>query len=170
MNYFEFFDLPVAYEVDQALLKRLYYQRSRALHPDFHSLADEETKEEMLRMSSFNNQAYKTLSDGALRLRHLLEIHGKLDEQSQHELPQDFLMQMMDINESMVELSIEPDAGAINQLVKQIEEVHHMAQREVATLLSKSAVTYSEHEWGLLLEYYHKGKYLTRLKQQMAEI
>ena len=107
-NYFEFYGLPESLELDEHLLKKKFYAHSRSFHPDFHTLASEEEQEKMLLQASLNNIAYKTLASFDSRLKHLLTLHGKLETEGENKVPQDFLMEMMDLNEGLMELEMEP--------------------------------------------------------------
>ena len=81
MTYFEFYDRPISFRVDEAALRRTFLQNSRRYHPDFHTLADEAQQAEMLDRSTLNNEAFKTLSDPDRRIRYVLELKGLLGDE-----------------------------------------------------------------------------------------
>jgi len=97
-NFFSFFGLPVSLSIDLPSLRKVFLENSRRFHPDFHTLSSDEEQEKALEMSSLNNEAFKVLSDTDARIRYVLELKGLLGADSKEEkLPQDFLMEMMDI-------------------------------------------------------------------------
>ncbi|MBL7775441.1 MAG: Fe-S protein assembly co-chaperone HscB, partial [Saprospiraceae bacterium] len=98
MNYFEFFNIPVSFQVDQDALRRRFYENSKKYHPDFHTLANAAQQADMLEKSTLNNEAYQTLSDPDRRMRYVLQLNGLLQEEGQQTVPQDFLLDMMAIN------------------------------------------------------------------------
>ncbi len=99
-NYFDFFGLELSFEIDIDSLKAQYLKNSKEYHPDFY-LSDEQKHEQALALTSLNNKAYKTLSKDRSRCKHLLELKGMLDEKAS--LPPDFLMEMMEWNERIME-------------------------------------------------------------------
>ena len=115
MNYFEFFEIPISFKVDEAALKRIFYANSKKYHPDFYTLESEEKQAEILELSTLNNQAYKTLSDFDKRMKYILDLKEILAEEGQNQLPQSFLMEMMDINEVLMELEFDFDTQKFEQ-------------------------------------------------------
>ncbi|WP_229725418.1 iron-sulfur cluster co-chaperone HscB C-terminal domain-containing protein [Hymenobacter baengnokdamensis] len=120
-NYFAFYGLPEAFLLDEAALKGKYYQLSRELHPDFHAQDTPAAQAEALRLSTLNTDAYRTLADPDCRMAYVLAQHGLLEEGSaQNQLPADFLMEVMDLNEQLMELEFEPDPTASARLEAEV--------------------------------------------------
>ena len=101
MNYFEFYDIPISFKIDAAALKRTFYRLSKKYHPDFFTQESEEKQAEILQLSSLNNEAYQTLSNFDRRMKYVLDLKGVLAEEGQNQIPQAFLMEMMEINEGL---------------------------------------------------------------------
>ena len=170
-NYFDFFGLPPAPTVDKSALKRTFYANSKRFHPDFHTLADGATQDDALEQSTINNQGYKVLNDDDRRLKHLLELRGVLGEEGSNQLPQAFLMEMMELNEAVMELKFEPDPEAEARVISMIGGLEGDLEAEVASLLQ----TYDDEsatpaDLELLKNYYLKKRYLRRLKQDSPEM
>ena len=123
MNYFEFYNIPISFNVDAVALKKTFYSYSKKYHPDFFTLESEEAQAKILELSTLNTQAYKTLSDGERRMKYVLELTGTMGEEGQTKLPQDFLGEMMDINEAIMELEFDPDEEAIERVRKDVQEI-----------------------------------------------
>ena len=121
MNYFEFYNLPVHYNIDQKKLRRLFLKKSKEFHPDYYGMDAAEDQAAMLEKSSLNNEAYKALKDDQSRLKYILELKEMMGEQAKNNLPQSFLMEMMDINEKMMELQFDYDAQQHQAILKEIE-------------------------------------------------
>lgn len=169
VNYFDFFDLPVAPTVDQALLKRRYYEKSRAYHPDFHTLADRAQQSESLEQSTVTNQAYQTLRDSDRRLQYFLELKGALAEEGKNEVPQDFLMEMMEINESMMELEFDSTPSARQRVETQINALDQTLTASVQSILDEyQDAVVKEAELSALKDYYLKRRYLLRIRDNLA--
>ncbi len=97
VDYFDFFGLPRQISIDQGLLKKSYYENMRSYHPDTYDGESDDAE----RQSALNNEAYKTLANDESRIIHLLDLQGEWPEKPQ--LPQLFLMEMMDLNEKIME-------------------------------------------------------------------
>ena len=80
MNYFEFYNIPVSFKVDNAALKAIFYSNSKKYHPDFFTLENDEKQAEILELSTLNNEAYKTLKDFDKRMKYILDQKGIMDK------------------------------------------------------------------------------------------
>ncbi|MEL6867695.1 MAG: DnaJ domain-containing protein, partial [Bacteroidota bacterium] len=80
MNYFEFYELPVSFDLDAERLRKIFYANSRKYHPDFYTQDSAEAQAEALERSTLNNEAYKTLSNADLRMRYVLQLYAALPE------------------------------------------------------------------------------------------
>ena len=170
MNYFEFFDLPVSFHVDASALRRLFLQKSKKFHPDFHTLADEDEQAEMLELSTINNEAFKTLSDPDRRVRYVLELKGLLgDEENQPPLPQDFLMEMMDINETLMELELEPDPARAAQTLESVMLFDNKLYATVQPVLETWTEADGTAPLHTVRDYFLKKRYLLRILENLSK-
>lgn len=170
-NYFHYFNLPLSPAIDKAELKKKFYANSKRFHPDFHTLAGDEAREEALEQSTLNNQGYKLLNDDDRRLKHLLDLKGVLGEEGTNKMPQAFLMEMMDINEALMELQFEEDPAARTKVESMIADLESGFDEEVAEVLNHyDDTTVSTEDLEKLKDYYLKKRYLRRLKQQSPEV
>ena len=168
MNYFEFYDIPVGFEVDESALKRIFYANSKKYHPDFFTLAEEEKQAEILELSTLNNKAYHTLRDFDLRMKYVLDLKGILQEEGKNQIPQDFLMEMMDINEALMELEFDFDEEAYKKVKIQLQGIENELFASVADILKD--YTDEEADGGALeqiKEYYLKKRYLLRIRENL---
>jgi len=171
INYFEFYGLPPSPTLDEAALKKTFYANSKRFHPDFHTLGDEAAREEALEKSTLNNQAYKVLSDPDHRLKHLLEVRGVMGEEGSNKMPQDFLIEIMDVNEALMELEFEDDPAARAKIGKMVNDLETGFRAEVADLLADyDDGSATESELLRLKNYYLKKRYLLRLKNRNPEV
>lgn len=171
MTYFEFFDLPVSFQVDSAALQKRFYQNSRQYHPDFHTLADAAEQDRMLELSTLNNQAWKTLSDPDRRIRYVLEIKGLLgDETVQPALPQDFLMEMMDINEGLMELEFDFDTERYTATLQALESLENELETGIQPLLTAWTDTDGTEDQLLQVrDFFLKKRYLLRIRENLSK-
>lgn len=168
-NYFEFYEMPVAFYIDDAALKRAFYAKSKAFHPDFHTLADDETQDFALEMASFNSEAYKTLSNFDARLEYILRLNNQLGEEGQEKMPQDFLMEMMELNELIMDLEFDFDKEKYEQAKKISQDIEREAFSEVeATLKNFNVATASEDDYKKIKNFHLKNKYLLRIQKSLS--
>jgi molecular chaperone HscB len=171
MNCFEWFGMPVAYRIDDNALRRAFLLNSKKFHPDFYTTASEAEQAEVLEKSTLNNQAYNTLADPDTRLRHILELAGALNNNpNQNEtLPQDFLMNMMDINEQIMELSAGFDESIYQSVQQQVQQFENELLSEAEPALD--AYQTPPEQPALLIQlknFYLKKKYLLRIKENLS--
>jgi molecular chaperone HscB len=178
MNYFEFFGLPVSFRVDETALRRQYLQNSKKYHPDFHTLTSESEQAEMLERSTLNNEAFKTLSDFDLRVRYILEINGLLsssggkketEADEQPSLTQEFLMEMMDINESLMELEFDSDASRYALTLQAVENFEKELEEEIRPILDTWTEADGTEPLYAVRDYFWKRKYLLRIRENLSK-
>lgn len=171
MNYFDLYGLPVSLQVDQALLKKKFYSLSRQYHPDFHAHLSEQEQAGILEQSSIVNKAYKTLSDEDETMRYVLQLKDMVEADEKYQLDPEFLMEVMDINEELMELELDEgqeqliDVGhKANALMLKIEE-------DVTTVVETyQDGTVTEEELLQVKDFYYKKKYLRRILDRINGI
>lgn len=164
-DYFEWFQLPRRLDLDPGELRRRYLALSRAHHPDFHGLADDQAQEQALANTTLNNQAYRTLNDLGGRMRYLLERYGHWQEGEGGNLPGDFLMQMMEWNEAWEDAADAPQER--HRLQQELKTLQDDLLVEFAPLLAAfEAESASPQDWQALRNLYARWVYLDRLQQR----
>jgi len=168
-DYFEYFQLPFSLQIDQDLLRKKYHQNSRKYHPDFHTQSDQAMQLEMLEESAVNNKGYKTLSDFDALLLYVLRLKEVMKEEGQNKIPQEFLMEMMDLNEALMEAKMDDDPNTKKKLEDEIEALQtniESAVKDLITVPDLDALT--ADQWQQLLDYHLKRRYLKRLGENMS--
>ena len=154
--------------LDEAGVKKTFYQNSKKYHPDFYTLESEEKQMEVLEMSTLNNEAYKTLSDFDKRMKYILEIKGALAEEGKNQIPQDFLMEMMDINENLMELEFDFDVDKFNQVKEDLKSLESDLLKIVQPHLEKfNDENSNEKELSEIKNYFLKKRYLLRIQENL---
>ena len=171
LDYFDFYGLPESFQPDMAVLKRLYYAKSRETHPDFHATSAPENQAAMLRLATLNTDAYRTLADPDQRMAYLLRQHGLLEEGRQEALPPDFLMEMMDLNEQLMDLYTAMGATAVAPVAAEVNTLTSTLDAGIQPVLTGYEGLPSDHRPAALQQictYYLKKRYLLRIQQQVA--
>lgn len=170
MNFFEFYGLPLSFNVDTARLRSVFLQNSKKFHPDFHTLAGEAEQAEMLEQSTRNNEAYKILSDPDRRMRYILEIKGLIGPEETHPpLPQAFLMDMMDLNESLMELEFDFDPQRYEAALRSINDLEQTLDREIAPVLNNWTEGDGPQALAGVRDYFLKKRYLLRIRENLSK-
>ena len=173
MDYFELYGLPVSFNPDQKLVKQKFYELSKKYHPDFYINEAQEKQEEVLELSTINNKAFQTLKDPQKRLHYVLVLKEQLIEGENFVLPQDFLMEMMDVNEALMDLQFDPDAEKLASIKVEIDEVERKLMEELGSLTSSFDTSSGEAQDSSLKsikDLYYRKKYLNRLRESLAKI
>lgn len=159
MNYFELFEIPVSLQVDPALLSKQYVALQKKYHPDFFTQSGEDEQAEALHFSSELNKGLKILRNPDEIIKYVLQLKGLLTDDEKYQLPPDFLMEMMELNESLEEGS----AAGIEAIQNELYE----AVAPIITGFDNTKTT--ETELLQLKEYYFKKKYLQRILERLDD-
>lgn len=153
-NYFLFYGLEEVFDIDKAVLKNCYLDKSKLYHPDYYG-DDPQAQNIAVASSSFNNIAYKTLSNDIRRAQYLVEL--KLSHGDDNiKLPQEFLMDMMELNEMIDEV----DENSKQSIDAQIESLKSDLLETIKTKATEAL--WLETQIAVL-----KWKYIERLEARM---
>jgi len=168
MNYFELFDMTVQLKPDKQSLSRKFFELSRKHHPDYFVNETAEVRAEVLERSALLNKAFKTFRDDDETIKYVLQWKGLLEEEEKYQLPPDFLMKVLEINEALMDIEMNEDKSGIPNLesrIKQLQEKIYEPVKEIIEHYQEGVTT--EEELLQVKEYYYKKKYLDRIKQQL---
>ena len=165
MNYFDLFEIPVQLNVNAAALSGKFFELSKKYHPDYYINKGEEAQAEALEKSALLNKALKTFQKPDETIKYVLQLKGLLEEEEKYELPPDFLMEVLEINEQLMDA----DESSVSSLQSTVDNL----QTEIYEPVKEIVEHYQEGvtpEEGLLRvkEYYYKKKYLDRIRRQLA--
>lgn len=125
MNFLEFRFL---FFPDQKLVRKKYLENSRKLHPDFAHGKDEVESMELI---ALNNKAYATLISQDKLIDYIL--NELFPSSKKATLPPEFLMEMMETNESLMEYKLMEDDIALGKVKDEvsvrIEEIKQTLKR-----------------------------------------
>ncbi len=167
INFFQFYNIPESFQVNQADLKKKFYQYSKEYHPDFYANASDEKQSEILELSTINNKAYHTLSNPAKLLEYILREHDLVNEGAKPQLPGDFLMEMMDINERLMEVD---DAEQLAQITTEVLNVENDLETQLAPLIADYEMldhAAKESRLNQIADIYYRQKYLLRIRESL---
>ena len=166
MNYFEIFGIPIQLKVDKKELPKKFFELSRKFHPDFYANTTPSEQNRALEITASLNKAFKTFQNPDDTIKYVLQLKGLLEEEEKYQLPPDFLMEVLEINEKLMDAEIDPELklslqSAIDNLQSEIyepvkETVEHY----------RDGVT-TEKELLQVKAYYYKKKYIDRMRREL---
>ncbi len=164
MNYFELFEIPVSLQVDKKYLQDKYFELQKKHHPDFFSNESEEEQAHVLEISSMINKALKTFKNDDETIKYVLQLKQLLEEEEKYQLPPEFLAEMMELNEALMEVddsSLEETETKISQLEKNLYD-------KVQNIVEYYNEDNTTNEQLLQVkDYYFKKKYLKRILERL---
>ncbi|MBK9727758.1 MAG: Fe-S protein assembly co-chaperone HscB [Saprospiraceae bacterium] len=166
MDYFQYFNLNPTFQIDLNELRKRYYQKSKELHPDFSA---NNIIEDADYLTALNNQAYQVLQDPVARLKYLIEsIKGPIPDQHQI-LPQDFLMEMLELHESIYESKENLNHSELEKHKVQLEAYEKQALQTIEDAIHEfDNGNRSDSILNEMTFYYFKLKYFRRLRQTLT--
>jgi len=164
-NYFELFDIPLSFEVDQELLSLRYRELQRVVHPDRFTGASEQEKRLSVQQAALINEAFQTLKRPLSRARYMLELNGITLDESDTTMDPAFLMEQMELRESLAEVRGKDDPfSELNRLRDRIEST----ERELVQTLQQLFSEGSELEQGKDL--IRRMQFIQRLLGEVDEL
>lgn len=161
MNHFELYQIPISFKPDLVLVKKRFYQLSREYHPDFFVNEPELEKAEKLEISAQVNKAFKIFQDEQALIKYILIEKGLLVEEEKYQLSPDFLMEVMELNELLMEAD---DPGAKQSIKAAVDTLQTNIYEPVKAIITnyQEGIS-SEKELLQVKEYYYQKKYLDRI-------
>jgi molecular chaperone HscB len=138
-NYFDFFGLPVKFDIDSKILDSQYQVFQQRFHPDRYVTAPANEKLHAIQIATFANEAYTTLKNPTSRGIYLLSLHdiSALDAENTQMSP-DFLMLQITWREEI-------DEAVENKNEAQLDELIHTIKNKSSELLSQLEHAFNHH-------------------------
>ena len=171
MSFFELYGIPVSFAIDRGRLKTKFYELSRAFHPDYFSQSDPAKQQEALQISAEINKGFRILSNTDDTIRYVLQLKGLLQEEEKYSLDPAFLGEVMDINEQLMELEMEPDPAQLGDVDQAADELLKKIYSDVATIVENyQEGVGTEEELLRVKEYYFRKKYILRILDKISQL
>lgn len=126
-NPFALFDLPVAFQVDSALLNERYLALQKSLHPDNFSATSAQEQRLAIQKSAEINDALRILKDPITRADSIIAINTGETENPEEKSNKDidFLMQQMEWRETLENIENRKDTDELTAFTKEIDQIRH---------------------------------------------
>ena len=166
MNYFEIFGLPVQLKVDKTELPKKFFELSRKFHPDFYANSTPSEQQRALEITASLNKALKTFQNPDETIKYVLQLKGLLEEEEKYQLPPEFLMEVLEINEKLMDAGEDPALKLnLQSAIDNLQSEIYAPVKEIIEVYKDNITT--EEELLQVKEYYYKKKYLHRIQQQL---
>lgn len=148
--------------MDKKLLSEKYFALQKVNHPDFFTQSSETEQEDSLQQSADINKAFTVFQNDEKTIEYFLQVKGVIEPDEKYQLPKDFLMEMMELNETLTE----KDGVAIAEEMAAIEKP---LLAEIAPILATTNGNFDEVALEQLKAYYYKKKYLKRILERLGD-
>jgi len=162
MNYFELFSLPERPIIDRSVLSKKFFELQRKFHPDYHTDDTENEQLDILELSSAVNKAYTIFKDDQKTIAYYLQTKGFLEEEEKYNLPADFLMEMMEVNELL-------DDGEIAKVKALIADTEAQMDLQFHQIVANLSDNIAQAEVLKIKDYYFRKKYLRRILDRLND-
>lgn len=164
-NPFALFDLPVAFQVDSALLNERYLALQKSLHPDNFSAASAQEQRLAIQKSAEINDALRILKDPITRADSIIAINtGEAEnpeEKSNNDI--DFLMQQMEWRETLENIENRKDTDELTAFAQEINQIRHAILSELSTALT-------EQQWDIARAITDKLRFIKKLQTEIERV
>lgn len=168
MNLFELYEIPISFSPNKAFVKKQYFALSRKYHPDFYSDATDFDKEEILEKSSLVNKGYKIFLNQDEIIKYILQLSNLLVDEEKYVLPNNFLMQMMELNETLMEAKLDENLNRVTEIINEIKNIQTQLFNQIKRVIESEIFTNLNNSDLLeVKEYYFKKKYLNRILESI---
>lgn len=141
-SYFDLFQLPQAFEIDQASLAAAYRKVQMQVHPDKFAGLPAAEQRIAVQFASYVNQAYDTLRHSVKRAEYLLTLAGQSQSmQNSTTSHPAFLMQQMQWREALAECREQPEPLAA------LDALRGETQGEMKVLEGHFSAAYQSQDW-----------------------
>ncbi|NIG99385.1 MAG: Fe-S protein assembly co-chaperone HscB [Buchnera aphidicola (Periphyllus acericola)] len=76
MNYFNYFEIPIKFNIKKKDLSKKYYSLQKKYHPDFYINYSKKKQKKILKKSIHINKGYEILKNPIKRIKYILKLKG----------------------------------------------------------------------------------------------
>ena len=164
-NFFELFDVPIAYEVDLDLVQQRYRELQKAVHPDKFVNASDQEKRISMQQTSWVNEAFNTLKQPVDRAIYLLKLKG-VDINLENETTMDagFLMDQMEMREALSEVQSKDDPLA------ELDDFSSQIKNKMKNMMEGFSVAHESDQLDDAREWIRKMQFMQKAKKEVDEL
>lgn len=139
-SHFELFGLPAAFSIDLQALEKAYREIQARVHPDRFAHAGDAERRASLLWTTRVNEGFRALRNPVSRARHVLALHGvEVAFETNTAMPQQFLMQQMELREALESAIASKSADELGKLQKGLEQDKASLEKQLAQRIDVEA-------------------------------
>ncbi|MDH3326394.1 MAG: Fe-S protein assembly co-chaperone HscB [Gammaproteobacteria bacterium] len=143
-THFSLFALPVSFDIDLAELTQRYRDLQKAVHPDRFANGSEQERLFAIQRAAQVNDGYAVLKSPLLRAQYLLALNDVVADGNATISDPEFLMQQMDMRESLESASVKDDAlTVVENTLDEIEGIYRALLNEIKQMFADVAPDYA---------------------------
>ncbi|MBN6081313.1 Fe-S protein assembly co-chaperone HscB [Aggregatibacter actinomycetemcomitans] len=164
-NPFALFDLPVAFQVDAALLNERYLALQKSLHPDNFSAASAQEQRLAIQKSAEINDALRILKDPIARADSIIDINTGETENVEEKSTNDIasLMQQMEWRETLETIEQQKNTDELTVFSQDIQQTRSAILTELSTALN-------EQQWQTARTITDKLRFIKKLQAEIERV
>ncbi len=162
--------IPRGFAIDRKAAEKNHRELSRALHPDRYLGAAPAERNRALSEAADVNEAWRIVRDPIRRAEALFRLAGAtVGETSEPKTAPSFLMEMMELRESLDEAKSRKDPSAVTRVSAEVDSKLATLEQRFAKLFSAER-TADAHEAGAALGLLGELRFYARAKETIREI
>lgn len=164
-NFFELFEVPVAYEVDLDLVQQRYRELQKAVHPDKFVNASDQEKRISMQQTSWVNEAFNTLKQPVDRAIYLLKLKGvDLNLENETTMDAGFLMDQMEMREALSEVQSKDDPLA------ELDDFSSQIKNKMKNMMEGFSIAHESDQLDDAKEWIRKMQFMQKAKKEVDEL
>lgn len=164
-NFFEIFDVPVAYQVDLDLIQQRYRELQKAVHPDKFVNASDQEKRISMQQTSWINEAFNTLRQPVDRAIYLLKLKGvDLNLENETTMDMAFLMEQMEMREALSEVRSKDDP------LEELDKFSRQIKNKMQSLVEGFSAAYENNQLDDAREWIRKMQFIQKAGKEVDEL
>jgi molecular chaperone HscB len=137
-SHFELFGLDPAFAIDMERLEQAYREIQSRVHPDRFAHAGHAERRASLQWTTRVNEAYRALKSPVQRASHILSLHGvDVAFETNTAMPQEFLMQQMELREALETAVHGKDPNGLAKLQKHLDGEKQALEKQLAERIDR---------------------------------
>ena len=164
-NFFDIFEVPVAYEVDLDLVQQRYRELQKAVHPDKFVNGSDQEKRISMQQTSWINEAFNTLRQPVDRAIYLLKLKGvDLNLENETTMDMGFLMEQMEMREALANVRSKDDPLA------ELDNFSAQIKNKMQSLVDGFSAAYESNQLDDAKEWIRKMQFMQKARKEVDEL
>jgi molecular chaperone HscB len=164
-NFFELYDIPVAYEVDLEKVQQRHRDLQKAVHPDKFVNASDLEKRISMQQTSLINEAFNTLRQPVARAIYLLKLKGiDLNLENETTMDVDFLMEQIEMREALSSVSSRDDP------LTELDHFSGQIKDKMKNMMESFSDSYENEKLDDAREWIRKMQFMQKAKKEVDEL